>query len=478
VIFLKGYNHRFKEDPEWGDLLDRLRLGLLTNDDYDFLDTRVIGKDLALPVTKPSDDNFLSYVCPTNAQRNLITDNNFEDLVRRTHPLAESNLAAPDYTVIIKGIFNGKKGASEKSEQFHRLIYNNCGDDNVIMTGGSGRVDPCLKLNYGAPIMVSEFKDVKMGVVKGVTGKFVGLVLKKNSRLVEEIWGGYKINTIRADEVEHIICERIKDKPTERTRHFILKPKKFTVSVKIPVSGGNHLTLSELEIFQLPMNLDEATTGHKLQGKTKSLLGVVDHNYGENWIYVAYSRVKKSSGLFLFKKLNRTKKIGPSTTLLREIEALEELERSTLGRLQKTGNFPTDIDLSIGITSAIRDAKKKGLPLSNRMVSTHRENPSIGIPTPFCIDACLSKINMKRVTSTDFKYSVGNCFFDSMSYLASEWIGNGKGLRASAISWAKAEYLLGISDWCANVTSHFNETLINEDLLPVRVSIFHCMRER
>jgi hypothetical protein len=106
------------------------------------------------------------------------------------------------------------------------------------------------------------------------------------------------------------------------------------------VSGGNHLTLSELQIFQLPMNLDEATTGHKLQGKTKSLLGVVDHNYGENWIYVAYSRVKKSSGLFLFKKLNRNKKIGPTAALLREIEALEEIERKTLGRLQKNWYFP------------------------------------------------------------------------------------------------------------------------------------------
>ncbi len=168
VIFCKGFNRRFKDDPEWGDLLDRLRLGLLTEKDYDFLDTRVIGNDLSLPVTQSSDENILSYVCPTNAQRNQITDNNFEDLVQRTHPVATSNVAAPDFTVIIKGIFRGKKGAAEKSEKFHRLIYNNCGDDNVTMSGGNGRVDPCLKLYYGSPIMVSEFKDIKVGVVKGV----------------------------------------------------------------------------------------------------------------------------------------------------------------------------------------------------------------------------------------------------------------------------------------------------------------------
>ncbi len=38
--------------------------------------------------------------------------------------------------------------------------------------------------------MVSEFKDVKVGVVKGVKEKFVGLVLKKDCQLKEEIWGG------------------------------------------------------------------------------------------------------------------------------------------------------------------------------------------------------------------------------------------------------------------------------------------------
>ena len=63
------------------------------------MDTRVIGNDLSLPETQPSDEFFLSYACPTNAQRNQITDNNFDDLVRRTHPVASSHLAAPDNVI-------------------------------------------------------------------------------------------------------------------------------------------------------------------------------------------------------------------------------------------------------------------------------------------------------------------------------------------------------------------------------------------
>jgi OTU-like cysteine protease. len=71
---------------------------------------------------------------------------------------------------------------------------------------------------------------------------------------------------------------------------------------------------------------------------------------------------------------------------------------------------------------------------------------------------------MKRLTATYFHFSVGNCLFDSISYLADEWNGNGKGLRASAIAWAKSEYSIGISDWCSRIKSHFSDTLIDEDL--------------
>jgi hypothetical protein len=133
VVFLKGYNHRFESDPEWGELLDRLRLGLLTEDDYDFLDSRVLGPTLRLPKQGELDDGaVISYSCPTNALRNRITENNFQEMLKHTHPSKDSEDTAPEHSVIIKGVFRGKKGMNEKSEQFHRLIYNTCGDDNIV----------------------------------------------------------------------------------------------------------------------------------------------------------------------------------------------------------------------------------------------------------------------------------------------------------------------------------------------------------
>ena len=457
VIFLKGYNHRFENDVKWGELLDRLRLGILTEDDYNFLDTRVVGPNLSLPLVQNVN---LSYACPTNSQRNRITENNFEDMLRKTHPPRGSSEKPPENTVIIKGIFRGKKGGSEKTNQFHRLIYNNCGDDNIVMAGGSGRVDPCLKLSYGCPLMVSEFKDVERGIVKGVTGRFVGVVLKSGCSFEVEIWGGFRINTIRSDEVEYIICERTKKEETDKTKHFILKPKKFSVNAKIPVTGGNFLTLSELELFQFPVNLDEATTGHKLQGTTKSILAIADHNYLGNWIYVAYSRVRTSCGLFLLKKLNRKKKIGPTDALLREIETLEIIEQETLRQLQKNGYFPMDVDITKGVTSAIRASK-------NRTPGTRPTGESTVIPehriVPFNLDSFLLCNNMRRITGTEFSFTTGNCLFDSVSFLLPTWKGNGKGLRQAAIDWSKEEYISGKSEWCEHAKSHFIDTSIDND---------------
>jgi hypothetical protein len=350
VIFLKGQNHRFENDPQWGELLDRMRLG--------FLDSRVVSNTLQLPEKSTLNGESISYACPTNALRNRITENNFANMLKELHPSAGDSRSAPMHTVLIKGIFRKRKSGTLKSEQFHRLVYNSCGDDNITTSGNNGRVDPCLKLTVGCNIMVSEYKDIKQQVVKGVTGKFVGLALKPGHSLREEIWSGYKVNVIDADEVEHVICERIRKDDKDSVRHFTLPTKKFSVHVKIPMNANSqHITLDDLEIVQFPMNLDEATTGHKLQGMTKSVLDIADYNYGENWIYVAMSRVRTSKGLFLFKRLNRSKYIGPSAALLSEIAVLEQIEQRTLRNLQMNGHFPTDIDITDGITKTIERAR-------------------------------------------------------------------------------------------------------------------------
>jgi len=46
--------------------------------------------------------------------------------------------------------------------------------------------------------------------VKGTTGKFKGVVLKENKEQKVEIWNGYKVYTVEACDVDHIVCEHLK----------------------------------------------------------------------------------------------------------------------------------------------------------------------------------------------------------------------------------------------------------------------------
>ncbi len=105
-----------------------------------------------------------------------------------------------------------------------KLVQSQCGDDNVQSGNGQNiiRVDPCLKLFVGCPIMVSVNDFKKNGVVKGTTGKFKGVVLKENKERKVEIWNGYKVYTVEASDVDQIVCEHAKKNEKEESRTFVL----------------------------------------------------------------------------------------------------------------------------------------------------------------------------------------------------------------------------------------------------------------
>ena len=51
--------------------------------------------------------------------------------------------------------------------------------------------------------------------------------------------------------------------------------------------------------MQLPILINNATTGHKLQGTSIESLFISQWNYSKNWPYVMLSRVKTIDGLYL-----------------------------------------------------------------------------------------------------------------------------------------------------------------------------------
>jgi hypothetical protein len=61
-------------------------------------------------------------------------------------------------------------------------------------------------------------------------------------------------------------------------------------------------------VEQFPVNLNDATTGHKLQGISKDELIVQSWSYRTSgWPYTVVSRVRKFLGLYLNEKLDYRK---------------------------------------------------------------------------------------------------------------------------------------------------------------------------
>jgi hypothetical protein len=90
----------------------------------------------------------------------------------------------------------------------------------------------------------------------------------------------------------------------------------------------------KVKMLQLPVNLNDATTGHKLQGMTKQNLIVRSWSYTSGWIYTILSRVRTLDGLYLNEELRPSKK--NSDTAFGLSQALKSFEY----RMQ--AKIPTD----------------------------------------------------------------------------------------------------------------------------------------
>ena len=86
---------------------------------------------------------------------------------------------------------------------------------------------------------------------------------------------------------------------------FKLLPTKSTALVHVTLDDAvsERTELKGVSLTQLPINMNDATTGHKLQGMSKDKLIIVSWSFIPNWIYVVLSRVRTLKGLFLLRPL-------------------------------------------------------------------------------------------------------------------------------------------------------------------------------
>ena len=100
-----------------------------------------------------------------------------------------------------------------------------------------------------------------------------------------------------------------------------MKPHTKSVTVKVK---PHHMATTQLEfrcqMHQLPVNLNDATTGHKLQGMSKDIVIITSWPSGglfRNWEYTVLSRVQTFKGLYLYlsKDISLDRSFAPSEEL-------------------------------------------------------------------------------------------------------------------------------------------------------------------
>ena len=364
IIFLDNA-HRFKDDPEYGKMLKEMWFDDLSKKYRERINTRVIGKDgLKLPESLEGID--ICCACPTNRERNAFNAANFKQHVERTQPTVDGPDLPSPTTVIVEARISSSKSSRSKTNinrMLRHRIITTCGDDNV--KAGTKHIDPALCLYVGAFLIciisnASLKEKVRRG--NGTMCRVVGMKLKHDAPSYK--WKNYygrKVWTVNVEDVEWIEVEhypksktivtleqeieRIKKQleeescnnekqrkrsaklnklenalNTENKKHrFTLEPKKYTTVVKVkPHPFAKAPMQFTCRMTQLPVNLNDATTGHKLQGMSKDAIIITSWPKGglfKNWEYVVLSRVRTLSGLYLFKPIDMEKSFKPSEEL-------------------------------------------------------------------------------------------------------------------------------------------------------------------
>ena len=124
-----------------------------------------------------------------------------------------------------------------------------------------------------------------------------------------------------------------------QTRRFKMKP--HTKSVKVEVKPHQMATIKmefKCQMHKLRVNLNNATTGHKLQGMSKDVAIITSWPTGRlfrNWEYTVLSRVRTLKGLYLFQEISLDRSFAPSEELSEYFECTKRQESQFLKRRAK-----------------------------------------------------------------------------------------------------------------------------------------------
>jgi hypothetical protein len=293
--------HRFKDDPEFGDIMMRLHDGCPTDADIERLNMRVVGANHPNAPRYSDLPGDLTYAVYQNRNRSAINNAIFAEHIKKTHS-TDPNKSPPSHTLIVRSddvtwAFN--------NQQFEpctkHTLWSKCTDIDVKTKGDRGKhVDVFLKLTTLVPLMYTENDDVPNGIANGTLCHLLKVVLHAN--VIENDFkimnlDGYYVRSIDASKVDYLLCKFLDSDQT-----FRVSAKHVACKVDMPIDlidGEKIRKTVDVTVNRFPVLINYATTGHKLQGQTKTSLFISEWHYGANWPYVVLSRVKTLKGLFL-----------------------------------------------------------------------------------------------------------------------------------------------------------------------------------
>ena len=295
--------HRFADDPEWGEILERFRNGTVTREDIQKINERVVSKGLPLPPKT-------TIACHLNRNRDAKNAAVFhEHLKHRMTTVGNTN----DSILIFGSSLKVKVGDRKYvpcvcPEKVYQFVAE---DDIDYRTKIDGRVDPVLKLTIGAPVMVTKNLSVPDGKANGTKATVEKVVLKHNARTFNVSTGPDRttfVTGVYAEDVQFIYLRH--ENPDIQPAVFPIEHgKPHTIHAKVPMDTSTIIRTMQretmvMQMTQFPIVSNAATTVHKLQGSTLHNLFIHEWHYKSNWVYVALSRVRTRQGLFLQKELS------------------------------------------------------------------------------------------------------------------------------------------------------------------------------
>jgi PIF1-like helicase/Helitron helicase-like domain at N-terminus len=154
-IELKG-SWRFQEDPQWGALLTKFRDGNVQLQDIQSLNLHITQN-----ANIPTDIKYATYF---NLDRDSINTGIFQNRAKHCCP----ELRQQQYIIILSDEVSIKtRNAKYEKMRNPTIFWENCGENDIKLGRGEGRMDPVLKLYVGCRVMLTVNLNVMEGQANG-----------------------------------------------------------------------------------------------------------------------------------------------------------------------------------------------------------------------------------------------------------------------------------------------------------------------